>query len=230
MVHTKTSHHDRMEVFLEKYREPLPKPLEELERKALSEDVPIIRSGTRDMLRFLLRERKPKEVLEIGTAVGFSALCMREYLPKSSHITTIEKVEMRLKEARGNLEMLDEDDRITLLEGDAAKVLKQLLIKGKSYDFIFMDAAKGQYIHWLPMILRLLSDGGILFSDNVLQDGDVVQSRYAVERRDRTIHARMREYLYTLKHMEELETSIIPIGDGAAISVKIEIEKERVGK
>ena len=230
MVHTKTSHHDRMEVFLEKYREPLPKPLEELERKALSEDVPIIRSGTRDMLRFLLRERKPKEVLEIGTAVGFSALCMREYLPKSSHITTIEKVEMRLKEARGNLEMLDEDDRITLLEGDAAKVLKQLLTKGKSYDFIFMDAAKGQYIHWLPMILRLLSDGGILFSDNVLQDGDVVQSRYAVERRDRTIHARMREYLYTLKHMEELETSIIPIGDGAAISVKIEIEKERVGK
>ena len=230
MVHTKTSHHDRMEVFLEKYREPLPKPLEELERKALSEDVPIIRSGTRDMLRFLLRERKPKEVLEIGTAVGFSALCMREYLPKSSHITTIEKVEMRLKEARRNLEMLDEDDRITLLEGDAAKVLKQLLTKGKSYDFIFMDAAKGQYIHWLPMILRLLSDGGILFSDNVLQDGDVVQSRYAVERRDRTIHARMREYLYTLKHMEELETSIIPIGDGAAISVKIEIEKERVGK
>ena len=230
MVHTKTSHHDRMEVFLEKYREPLPKPLEELERKALSEDVPIIRSGTRDMLRFLLRERKPKEVLEIGTAVGFSALCMREYLPKSSHITTIEKVEMRLKEARKNLERLDEDDRITLLEGDAIEVLKELLIKEKSYDFIFMDAAKGQYIHWLPMILRLLSDGGILFSDNVLQDGDVVQSRYAVERRDRTIHARMREYLYTLKHMEELETSIIPIGDGAAISVKIEIEKERVGK
>ena len=123
MVHTKTSHHDRMEVFLEKYREPLPKPLEELERKALSEDVPIIRSGTRDVLRFLLRERKPKEVLEIGTAVGFSALCMREYLPKSSHITTIEKVEMRLKEARKNLERMYEDNRITLLEGDAAEVL-----------------------------------------------------------------------------------------------------------
>ena len=220
MVHTKTSHHDRMEVFLEKYREPLPKPLEELERKALSEDVPIIRSGTRDMLRFLLRERKPKEVLEIGTAVGFSALCMREYLPKSSHITTIEKVEMRLKEARGNLEMLDEDDRITLLEGDAAKVLKQLLTKGKSYDFIFMDAAKGQYIHWLPDILRLLSTGGVLFSDNVLQDGDIIESRFAVERRNRTIHARMREYLYTLTHMPEFQTSVVPIGDGVALSVK----------
>ncbi|HBD41370.1 MAG TPA: O-methyltransferase [Lachnospiraceae bacterium] len=209
-----------MEVFLEKYREPLPKPLEELERKALSEDVPIIRSGTRDMLRFLLRERKPKEVLEIGTAVGFSALCMREYLPKSSHITTIEKVEMRLKEARGNLEMLDEDDRITLLEGDAAKVLKQLLTKGKSYDFIFMDAAKGQYINWLPDILRLLRDGGLLMSDNVLQDGTIMESRYAVERRDRTIHERMREYLYTLKHMDEFETSILPVGDGVALSVK----------
>lgn len=220
MVHTKTSHHDRMEVFLEKYREPLPKPLEELERKALSEDVPIIRSGTRDMLRFLLRERKPKEVLEIGTAVGFSALCMREYLPKSSHITTIEKVEMRLKEARRNLEMLDEDDRITLLEGDAAKVLKQLLTKGKSYDFIFMDAAKGQYIHWLPDILRLLSTGGVLFSDNVLQDGDIIESRFAVERRNRTIHARMREYLYTLTHMPEFQTSVVPIGDGVALSVK----------
>ena len=225
MVHTKTSHHDRMEVFLEKYREPLPKPLEELERKALSEDVPIIRSGTRDMLRFLLRERKPKEVLEIGTAVGFSALCMREYLPKSSHITTIEKVEMRLKEARRNLEMLDEDDRITLLEGDAAKVLKQLLTKGKSYDFIFMDAAKGQYIHYLPNVLRLLSDGGCLVSDNVMQDGDIIESRFAVERRNRTIHARMREYLYELKHREDLVTSIIPLGDGVAVSIKQGVEK-----
>ena len=224
MVHTKTSHHDRMEVFLEKYREPLPKPLEELERKALSEDVPIIRSGTRDMLRFLLRERKPKEVLEIGTAVGFSALCMREYLPKSSHITTIEKVEMRLKEARKNLERLDEDDRITLLEGDAIEVLKELLIKEKSYDFIFMDAAKGQYVHWLPDALRLLAPGGLLMSDNVLQDGTIVESRYAVERRDRTIHVRMREYLYTLKHMKNLETAILPIGDGVALSVRKERE------
>ena len=210
MVHTKTSHHDRMEVFLEKYREPLPKPLEELERKALSEDVPIIRSGTRDMLRFLLRERKPKEVLEIGTAVGFSALCMREYLPKSSHITTIEKVEMRLKEARGNLEMLDEDDRITLLEGDAAKVLKQLLTKGKSYDFIFMDAAKGQYLNFLPDVIALMADDALL----------VLESRYAVLRRDRTIHGRMREYLQVLCEKEELETICLPIADGMTISTK----------
>ena len=119
------------------------------------------------------------------------------------------------------------EEKITLLEGDAGEILAGL---SGSFDFIFMDAAKGQYINWLPDILRLLRDGGLLMSDNVLQDGTIMESRYAVERRDRTIHERMREYLYTLKHMEELETSIIPIGDGAAISVKIEIEKERVGK
>ena len=220
MVHTKTSHHGRMEVFLEKYREPLPKPLEELERKALSEDVPIIRSGTRDMLRFLLRERKPKEVLEIGTAVGFSALYMREYLPKSSHITTIEKVEMRLKEARKNLERLDEDDRITLLEGDAIEVLKELLIKEKSYDFIFMDAAKGQYLNFLPDVIALMADDAMLVSDNIFHDGDVLESRYAVLRRDRTIHGRMREYLQVLCEKEELETICLPIADGMTISTK----------
>ena len=103
-----------------------------------------------------------------------------------------------------------------MLEGDAEEILNGL--KGP-FDFIFMDAAKGQYIHWLPVILRLLAEGGILFSDNVLQDGDIVESRYAVERRNRTIHSRMREYLYTLTHMEELETSVIPIGDGVTISV-----------
>ena len=85
---------------------------------------------------------------------------------------------------------------------------------------LMMDAAKGQYLHWLPVMLRLLPKGGVLVSDNVLQDGDIIESRYAVERRNRTIHARMREYLYTLTHMEEFETSIIPIGDGVTISVK----------
>ena len=220
MVHTKTSHHDRMEVFLEKYREPLPKPLEELERKALSEDVPIIRSGTRDMLRFLLRERKPKEVLEIGTAVGFSAILMAEYDPVECEIITIENYEKRIPIARQNFVRAGKEKKITLLEGDAMDVLKTL--EGP-YDFIFMDAAKGQYIHYLPEILRLLAKGGILVSDNVMQDGDVIESRFAVERRDRTIHARMREYLYELKHNDALVTSIIPLGDGVALSVKKEV-------
>ena len=89
-----------------------------------------------------------------------------------------------------------------------------------------MDAAKGQYIHWLPDILRLLSTGGVLFSDNVLQDGDIIESRFAVERRNRTIHARMREYLYELKHSNVLETSIIPLGDGVALSIKKKKEEK----
>ena len=104
-----------------------------------------------------------------------------------------------------------------MLEGDAQKILEEI---DGPFDFVFMDAAKGQYIHWLPSILRLLVPGGVLFSDNVLQDGDIIESRFAVERRNRTIHARMREYLYTLTHHEELLTSVIPIGDGVALSVK----------
>ena len=201
--------------------------LETIEQEALAADVPIIRREMQSFLEVLLLMKKPMRVLEVGTAVGYSALLMAGVMPAECTITTIEKYEPRIPVAKVNFKRAGEESRITLLEGDAEEILKEL--EGP-YDFIFMDAAKGQYIHWLPMILRLLSDGGILFSDNVLQDGDVVQSRYAVERRDRTIHARMREYLYTLKHMEELETSIIQIGDGAAISVKIEIEKERVGK
>ena len=107
--------------------------------------------------------------------------------------------------------------QIALLEGDAAEVLKTL--EG-SYDFIFMDAAKGQYIHFLPEILRLLAKDGVLVSDNVLQDGDVIESRFAVTRRNRTIHKRMREYLYTLTHSEELVTAVLPVGDGITLSTR----------
>ena len=194
--------------------------LDEIEREALASFVPIIRKEMQSFLKVLLSIKRPKRILEVGTAVGFSALCMREYLPKSSHITTIEKVEMRLKEARRNLEMLDEDDRITLLEGDAAKVLKQLLTKGKSYDFIFMDAAKGQYLNFLPDVIALMADNAMLVSDNIFHDGDVLESRYAVLRRDRTIHGRMREYLQVLCEKEELETICLPIADGMTISTK----------
>ena len=200
---------------------------DQIAKTARTGRVPIIRKETANFLQAMVAAKQPKRILEVGTAVGYSALLMAQVMPEGTDIITIEKYEPRIPVARRHFEEAGLSDRITLLEGDAGEILKKL--EGP-FDFIFMDAAKGQYIHWLPMILRLLSDGGILFSDNVLQDGDVVQSRYAVERRDRTIHARMREYLYTLKHMEELETSIIPIGDGAAISVKIEIEKERVGK
>ena len=121
--------------------------------------------------------------------------------------------------ARENFKKAGEESRITLLEGDADQLLGQL--EEGRFDLVFMDAAKGQYLHWLPLLLKLMPPGGVLISDNVLQDGDIVESRFAVQRRNRTIHSRMREYLHTLKHMEEFETAVIPIGDGVTISTRI---------
>ena len=194
--------------------------LEELEQYAKKTDVPIIRPQVQNLLKLLLAMKKPKTILEVGTAIGFSALLMSEYGPRDCHITTIEKYEVRIPIARENFKKAGKEKEITLIEGDATQILKELT---GPYDMIFMDAAKGQYIHFLPDILRLLPTGGILISDNVLQDGDVLQSRYAVTRRDRTIHSRMREYLYELKNHPQLMTSIIPLGDGVSLSVKEEV-------
>lgn len=191
--------------------------LDELEKYAKKNNVPIIRKEMQSFLKLLLAVKRPSHILEVGTAVGFSALLMKEYAPPDCHITTIEKYEKRIPVAKENFKKAGREKDITLLEGDAVLILQQL--EGE-YDFIFMDAAKGQYIHFLPDILRLLPEGGLLVSDNVLQDGDIIESRYAVERRNRTIHARMREYLYELKHHDMLETAILPVGDGVTVSVK----------
>lgn len=188
-----------------------------IEKEALEQEVPIIRKETKEWIKTMLCIKKPMRVLEVGTAVGFSAIYMNQYLPDGAHITTIEKWEPRIEQAKENFRRANVEERITLLEGDAADILKNL---DEKFDFIFMDAAKGQYIHFLPDVFRLLDDDGVLVSDNVLQDGEVLDSKYIVNRRNRTIHTRMREYLYTLKNHEELETSIIPIGDGVALSVK----------
>ena len=198
--------------------------LETIEREARASDVPIIRREMQSFLKVLISLQKPASILEVGTAVGFSALLMSEYAPAGCRITTIENYEKRIPIARENFIRAGKEEQITLIEGDAAKVLAQL---GGEFDFIFMDAAKGQYIHYLPDVMRLLSEGGCLVSDNVMQDGDVIESRFAVERRNRTIHARMREYLYELKHREDLVTSILPLGDGVAVSVKQSTRKEK---
>lgn len=193
--------------------------LDGIEKKAIEDGVPIIRRETAALLRSLTAALRPKNILEIGTAVGYSALQMCQVMPENCHITTIEKYEKRIPEAKENFKKAGEEDRITFLEGDADLWLKEL--KGKQFDLVFMDAAKGQYLNWLPLLLDLMPVGAVLISDNVLQDGDVVQSRFAVQRRNRTIHSRMREYLYELKHMEEFETAVIPIGDGVTISTRI---------
>ena len=208
---------ERMEAFINSLDAGNASYLNEIEHFAKETEVPIIRTHMQSLLKFLLASKCPKTILEVGTAIGFSALFMREYAPSDCSITTIEKYEKRIPVAKENFARYDKDGRITLLEGDAAEVLKEL---DGHYDMIFMDAAKGQYIHFMPDVLRLLAPGGVLLSDNVLQDGDIIQSRYAVTRRNRTIHTRMREYLYELKNNEALVTSIIPLGDGIALSVK----------
>ena len=208
---------ERMTVFIDSMDTPNTEFLNKLEKYSKETNVPIIRPSMQSFLKLLLAMKQPKNILEVGTAIGFSALLMSEYGPEDCHITTIEKYEKRIPLAKENFAKAGKEEKITLLEGDAVEILSQL--EG-TYDFIFMDAAKGQYINFLPDIMRLLSDGGMLVSDNVLQDGDIIESRFAVTRRNRTIHGRMRDYLYELKHHPELVTSILPVGDGVTVSVK----------
>lgn len=194
---------------------------ETIAEEAAASFVPIIKQETASLLQTLIVAAKPEHILEVGTAVGYSALLMSQVMPRDCHITTIEKYAPRLPVARENFRRAGKERVITLLEGDAQEILPALT---ESYDFIFMDAAKGQYLHWLPWILERLAPGGMLVSDNVLQDGDIVESRFALERRNRTIHSRMREYLYVLTHHELLRTSVVPIGDGVTISVRRSME------
>ena len=191
--------------------------LNRIEQYAAEFDVPVIRKETQQFIKTLLAIKKPRRILEVGTAIGFSALFMAEYNPVCSEIITIENYEKRIPIARENIKEAGREAQITLIEGDAQTILPSLK---ETFDLIFMDAAKGQYIYFLPELLRLLKEGGILVSDNVLQDGDVIESRFAVTRRNRTIHKRMREYLYEVTHQEALVSTVIPIGDGLTVSVK----------
>jgi len=191
--------------------------LDRIEQEAISQNVPVIKKETQQFLKMLLSMNRPKKILEIGTAVGFSALLMAEYSPKDCSIVTIENYERRILAARENFKNAGKENQITLIEVDAAVVLA---LMEKSFDFIFLDAAKGQYIHFLPDIIRLLQNGGTLVTDNVLQDGDILESRFAVTRRNRTIHKRMREYLYEVMHNDALVSAVLPIGDGLTVSTK----------
>lgn len=205
---------ERLETFLNSMDPELPGELFSLEQRALADHVPIIRRGTRSFLRWILAERRPGRILEIGTAVGFSALFMAWYAPEPVRIVTVEQDARRIAEARKNFAAAGRQGQITLLEGDAAEILPGL---SGPFDMIFMDAAKGQYPFLLPQAKRLMAQGGLLITDNVLQEGDILESRFAVRRRDRTIHKRMREYLYTLAHDEDLVCTVLPVGDGLAV-------------
>ena len=193
--------------------------LDEIEGIALAKKVPIIRKETQSLLRILLQIKQPKQILEVGTAIGFSALFMEEVNPTESDITTIENDKNRIAIAHQNFINAGKDDLIHLVEGDAQDILLKL---NEKYDFIFMDAAKGQYMNFLPQVMALLKTGGILVSDNVMQDGDIIESRYVIPRRNRTIHKRMRAYLHEITHRDDLVTTILLQGDGVAISTKCE--------
>ena len=212
--------HERFESFLESIPDRLPEHIIRLEIDNIRENIQIIRKGSQRIIRFMLEMKKPVDILEVGTATGFSAIFMLEFLSKNAKITTIEKMEERAAKAEENFKKFDKNKQITLVKGDATDILTQLVSKGHTYDFIFMDAAKGQYINFFADVKKLLKCGGMLITDNMLQEGRLLDSRYTVVRRDRTIHSRMREYVNVLLTDKEFETMLLESGDGMAVSIK----------
>ena len=229
---------EHIAAYLDSLATTLPESLEQLEQEALINEVPIIRKSAQELLSFLLILKKPKKVLEVGTAVGFSCLLMNEFLPLDSEIVTIEKVPMRIRSAKENLDKATNNQRITLFVGEAMEALKLLCKQSGSIEEIYIPKTKrsffpnqkefleelprfqGQYMNFLPYILELLSDDGILVTDNVLQEGSIADSKFSIPRRERTIHMRMREYLFTLTHSKDLKTVVLAVGDGMTLTVK----------
>ncbi len=210
---------ERTAAFIESIGCPNTPYLGELEKITRADNIPMIRKSAQSLIRFVLADIRPSSILEIGTATGFSAIFMATYAPDAL-IDTIENYEKRIKVAKKNIADAGFSDRINLIEGDAQLVIEELEQKKRSYDMIFVDAAKAQYISYYPVCKKMLTEGGVLLCDNVLFDGDIVLSRFAVRRRDRTIHARMREFLRTLSEDTEMVSTILPIGDGMTLSVK----------
>ncbi|MBD9220374.1 MAG: O-methyltransferase [Clostridiales bacterium] len=198
--------------------------LGEIEKESRDAQVPVIPHETARLLSVLLTMKKPKNILEVGTAVAFSSGLMSRYLQDGGTITTIDRYELMLKDARKNIARMGLEDTIKILEGDAADILPTLT---GPYDVIFLDAAKGQYSAFLPHCLRLLPVGGLLIVDDVLQGGDIAKTRFSVPRRQRTIHKRLRNFLWDISHNDALESSIVPIGDGLAVCVKIKETEEK---
>lgn len=208
---------ERIASFINSFNSDYDDVITAIRKEAEEQEVPVIRKEAGEFIKLLLMIKKPVKILEIGTAVGFSAIFMSRFIGADGHITTIENYPPRIEKAKENIRYAGAGEKITLLEGDADKILDTL--EGP-FDFVFMDAAKGQYGNFFQKTIPLLAPEGILLCDNVLQDGDVLESRFAVTRRNRTIHARMREFLYEIKHDERLETAILNIGDGMSLSIK----------
>ncbi|MBN2220632.1 MAG: O-methyltransferase [Vallitaleaceae bacterium] len=198
--------------------------IREMKAYAIENFVPIIKDEMKSLMEVLLQIHKPLRVLEIGTAMGYSAVIMCRAMAKYStayELISIERDPNMFELAQSNLKRSGYENQVSIIKGDASVVLEDLQKQGERFDWIFMDAAKGQYLTFLPYCLKLLKVDGLLISDNVLQDRDIVRSRFSVSRRQRTIHQRMREYLWELNHHPSLRTSILSIADGSTISVKV---------
>lgn len=192
--------------------------LGDIQRESYEENVPIIENDVVRLLSFILSVKRPKKVLEIGAAVGFSSGLMSRYLDDGGKIITIDRFDVMIEQFKENRKRLGLEDKIELIEGDACEILPALNDK---FDFIFLDAAKAQYTKLFPHCLRLLETGGILIADDVLQEGRIAKKREEVPRRQRTVHTRMRDFLWEITHNDALETAVLTIGDGVALCHKI---------
>ena len=187
--------------------------LEKIKQKALEDHIPIIMDDTLEVIEKELKENPPKRILEIGAAVGYSAMCFSEFLVQDGVIDTIERDEKRIQEAKENFKKVGVEDRITLYEGDAVEILPTL---NEKYDMVFIDAAKGKYPFFLKESLRMIKENGIIFADNILYKG-YVMSDYN-KHKQRTAVRNLREYIKEVSENPNLETEILEVGDGLAIS------------
>jgi predicted O-methyltransferase YrrM len=209
--------HDRFAGFLSSFPFELPPSLAEIRKKAREDHVPIIRDDTQRFMAFLMKMIQPRRILEIGTAVGFSALLMAHFDDALEELVTIENYEPRIQEASENFGRSDAP--VTFLKGDASEILKTI---DGSFDFVFIDAAKGQYPDYLNLVRDHLTKGSVIVADNILQDGRILEPREALERRDRTIHKRIREYLDMVMADGSFQSTILPVGDGVAVSILVQ--------
>ena len=187
--------------------------LEKIKQNALNEHIPIIMDDTLEVIDNILKTHKVNSILEIGTAVGYSAICFSEYLLDNGFIDTIERDAERIKEAKQNIKEMQLENKINIYEGDAVEILPTL---NKKYEVVFIDAAKGKYPFFLKEALRMLNKDGIIFADNILYKG-YVMSDYN-KHKQRTAVRNLREYIKEIQENEKLETQILEVGDGLAIS------------